>query len=163
MALAVEVEAEWAAQPDIVAKLMPSARWKLAAVDMRPTMWAAVQDLYVSGRLRLSFPMQPELPIFRGIRVSFLEPPTVRSLPALFVCFPEPPTVRPRNRPPCVLYDFPRATHRALVHSSLVSLLEPPSVRPPSLPFVCPSSRLPPYTRLSFCVAFLEPPPVRSL
>ena len=40
MALSVELEASWLAKPDIVAKCMPSKRWALAHVDIRPTMWA---------------------------------------------------------------------------------------------------------------------------
>lgn len=52
MALAVELEAAWLCRPDIVAKLMPSKRWKLSHVDMRPAMFVKARfDVGVcSGR-----------------------------------------------------------------------------------------------------------------
>lgn len=77
MALAVEVEASWVTQPDIVAKLMPSKRLKLSHVDIRPSMYVKVDHLVVEGRLRLIFPLQLSLPIFNGISISFLTTPKV--------------------------------------------------------------------------------------
>lgn len=79
MSLSVEVEACWVAQPDIVAKLMPSKRFKLSHVDIRPSMYVKVDHLAVEGRLRLVFPLQLSLPIFNGISISFLTAPNVRT------------------------------------------------------------------------------------
>jgi hypothetical protein len=77
MALSVEVEASWVARPDIVAKLMPSKRWQLTNVDIRPAMYVKVDHVSIEGRLRLVFPLQHTLPIFNGLSISFLEKPQV--------------------------------------------------------------------------------------
>ena len=36
----------------------------------------------ISGRLRLSFPLQSELPIFNGMAICFMETPQVRAPPS---------------------------------------------------------------------------------
>ena len=87
MEIAIEVDAAWLARPDIVAKLMPSKRWQLAKLDVRPAMFASVRFLEVCGRLRLSFPMMSELPIFSGIRISFVDAPEVRCPPPFWLSF----------------------------------------------------------------------------
>lgn len=85
MALSVEVEASWVTRPDIVAKLMPSKRFKLSHMDIRPSMYVKVDHLEVDGLLRLVFPLQLSLPIFNGLSISFLTTPKVDTLlsPAL--------------------------------------------------------------------------------
>jgi hypothetical protein len=77
MALAIEIDAAWLAKPDMIAKLMPSKRWKLSNVDMRPAMYVRVDFFEILGRLRLSFPMQSQLPIFSGMSICFMESPQV--------------------------------------------------------------------------------------
>jgi hypothetical protein len=78
MALSVEVEVAWVAQPDIVAKLMPSRRWMLSHMDIRPAMYVKVDHIAIEGRMRLVFPLQLTLPIFSGMSISFLHNPDVR-------------------------------------------------------------------------------------
>jgi hypothetical protein len=89
MALSVEVEACWVTQPDIVVKLMPSKRFKLSHVDIRPSMYVKVDHLEVEGHLRLVFPLQLTLPIFSGLSFSFLTAPKVlhclRLLPDAYI------------------------------------------------------------------------------
>ena len=79
MALAVELEACWLAKPDIVAKLMPSKRWALSHADLRPATYVKVDFFEISGRLRLCFPLQGELPIFNGMAICFMDAPQVRA------------------------------------------------------------------------------------
>lgn len=77
LALSVEVDAAWVTKPDIVAKLMPSKRWRMSHLDIRPAMYVRVDYLCVTGRLRLVFPIQPTLPIINGMSISFLRSPEV--------------------------------------------------------------------------------------
>jgi hypothetical protein len=78
MALSVELDACWLAKPDIVAKLRPSNAWALSHVDIRPAMYVEVDFFEISGILRLSFPLQNELPIFNGMAICFMQPPKAR-------------------------------------------------------------------------------------
>jgi hypothetical protein len=82
MALSVELDACWLANPDIVAKLRPSKSWALSHVDIRPAMYVQVDFFEISGMLRLSFPLQNELPIFNGMAICFMQTPKVRALAA---------------------------------------------------------------------------------
>lgn len=79
MSLSVEVDASWVTKPDIVAKLMPSKRWRMSHLDIRPAMYVRVDYLSVTGRLRLVFPLQQSLPIFNGMSICFLRRPEVCS------------------------------------------------------------------------------------
>jgi hypothetical protein len=79
MALSVELEACWLAKPDIVVKLRPSKSWALSHVDIRPAMYVQVDFFEISGILRLSFPLQNELPIFNGLAICFMQTPKVRA------------------------------------------------------------------------------------
>lgn len=81
LALSVEVDAAWVTKPDIVAKLMPSKRWRMSHLDIRPAMYIRVDYLCVTGRLRLVFPMQQSLPIFNGMSICFLRRPQVPPIP----------------------------------------------------------------------------------
>ena len=82
MSLSVEVDASWVTKPDIVAKLMPSKRWRMSPLDIRPAMYVRVDYLSVTGRLRLVFPLQQSLPIFNGMSICFLHHPEVRPPPS---------------------------------------------------------------------------------
>lgn len=75
----MEVDAAWVTKPDIVAKLMPSKRWRMSHLDIRPAMYVRVDYLCVTGRLRLVFPLQQSLPIFNGMSICFLRRPQVHA------------------------------------------------------------------------------------
>jgi hypothetical protein len=77
MMLAVDLNVSWVAQPDVIAKVLPSKRFKWAHMDIRPTAYIRLDYLQCEGKLRLCFPLMNALPIFNGMTIAFLEHPEV--------------------------------------------------------------------------------------